>query len=90
MTVTCYINWNDEEVINETQFKELLAEKTKEYIEDAEAFGEWLDDRYSSLEIWDLTETGRKQISEEWAKRAEEYASEDLEEYGWRMRTFTI
>lgn len=80
MKVKVYVNWENQQVLGEKEFDELIADKIKNKIDDdyeLNNFLEW-EKSYTLSEVFDFTEADKKMIMEEFRKYCEEGAEEEI------------
>lgn len=78
MKVKIYVNWYSREIISEKDFKEKVEEATQDYKEDECFFSEWLNEHYSTGEIWNLDEDRRREVRSDYLVKCERLAVEDV------------
>ena len=68
------------EVISAEEYREILSARAREFYEDTHEFYEWLEERYSAGDVWDMTEETKKSIKEEeYRNKCVEWAYDDIE-----------
>ena len=76
--IVVYVNWGDEEIISETEYKAKLEEETNGFAADEYQFGQWLNEHYTIGEIWDMNEAEKEEVNADWLKYCREGAEEEL------------
>ncbi len=84
MTITMYVNWREEVVLNETQYAEKQEENARIRSDDSYYFNEFLEENYSPAEIFNLSEEDKKKVLDDWLnvcfEQADDEMCEDYEE----------
>ena len=62
MKVTVYVNWSEQEVFSEDEYKKELDRRVEEFCADDVNFGEWLDTHYDSLELYNLQDDQKEEV----------------------------
>ena len=78
MKVKVYVNWNDQVLLNEEEYKVRIIKTAKDIEEEDDAFADYLAERYSSTELFDFEEKDKVRVREEFCKWCEETAKIDL------------
>lgn len=78
MTIEVYANY-DAEVITEKEFLAKVEELAEKYNEDTAEFETFLDDNYTVIELWNMTEKGRIDIINAFQKKNIERATYEIE-----------
>ena len=87
MKIIIYVNYENEKVLSEKEFEELVNEKWDEYRKDEACFATWLNDRYDAYGIWSEVSCGLEglrrldKIKEEFEREEYESARDTLELY---------
>lgn len=80
-----YVNWQAEEIISQEQYDQRVAALAADYVDDDSLFDSYLFDRYTSLELFDMSEAERTEVRGNFAEwchsKAEADLDEDFEEY---------
>lgn len=76
--VTVYVDYNNQEVLNEEEYQARLEEKIEEMLEDEWEFNDWLAQEFTVRELFDMTSDERQEAMERWHSACEENAREDL------------
>lgn len=91
MEIRIYVNHRDRTVLNEKDFERLVADNAKEYADDGDRFSEWLDENYSTVEIFRMTEAKRANVLAKWEKVAYDDVRSDMTcEYGGEWTEYVI
>lgn len=64
MKANIYVNWNTKEILSECEMYEKIAFWIEEYME-GEAFNDFLNDNYSAVEIFDMTDEEKEEVEKE-------------------------
>lgn len=86
MKVKIYVNWEKQQVLSDSEFSEMIADKAKEKINDDYELNHFLEHQslYSYSEIFWLTQEERDKIYKEFREYCEEEAEADvLNEDDW-------
>ncbi len=78
MKIKIYVGYENQEVLTEEGYKEVLAERKKSYKADDSAFEDWLNDRYSAYEIFKMKSHELDKVIERWEGVCEADAEEDM------------
>lgn len=68
VTVTVYgyaDDWGNLEVISREAFNKLVQERADEIFQDHFEFEDWLEENFTTLELWDLTELRKTEVKSE-------------------------
>lgn len=84
MKITVYADFNNEEVITEKEYLKRLNEAATEMTEDTSLFNEWLEDTYSSSDIWRATSEQREEILKEWKAYCLDYIENEGDMMWWK------
>jgi hypothetical protein len=77
MTVKIFVNWYDEEIISEAEYKERIRQESEKIMADKEHFYAWLEDNYTPQVIWEMTDAGRIEIQGLWESYCKDTAEDD-------------
>lgn len=78
MKVKIYVKWRHEEIINEKEFKEKVAQAVNNFKTDETYFIEWLNDNYNAFNVWEMSAEERAKILEEYAEVCQDWAEEEV------------
>ena len=78
MKIKIYVDYENQNVLTEEDLKEVLAERIKSYKDDNAAFEDWLNDRYSVFEIFNMNGVELDKVVERWEGVCEADAEEDM------------
>lgn len=78
--VTVYVDYNNQEVLNEEEYQARLEEKIEELLEDEWEFNEWLAQEFTVRELFDMTADERQEAMERWHDTCENNARDGLAE----------
>lgn len=87
-SITIYVNHCEESVLTEEGYKDMFEDEVKDFLDDRNAFIDWLEDNYSHIDLWDLTPGGRAKVEAEWLDYARNEIKERNEE--WIAYTFKV
>lgn len=80
-----YVNWDSQEVVGPEQAEELINEKHQELCNDDAIFEDFLTERYTICQIWELSDDERAEVLEDFNKlqreEAEDWFDEEFCEY---------
>ena len=77
MEIKVYAN-HEAEVITEEEFLEKIEILATEYDDNLDAFADFLSNRYTSIEIWDMTEEEKVKIKELFHEENVKVATDDI------------
>ena len=82
MKANVYVNWNDEIVCSEKDYKERVEERAADYKEEMEALDEFLCEvkGLTQAEIFNFTSEQKEFVNTEFAAWCKRRAEEDMEE----------
>ena len=83
MKVIVYINWNEREVISEKEYKEKIEKSANEYVESHADFADWLNDQYRADDIWEMPESDRIAVKEDYCETCRIWAEDEVNDY-WK------
>lgn len=78
MKIKIYVDYENQEVLTEENYKKALAERAKSYTANNENFEDWLNDRYSAFEIFKMKSHDLEKVMERWEGVCEADAEEDM------------
>ena len=91
MKIKIYVNHESHEVLSEADFEAMAIREGKERADNIDSFSEWLDENYSSSELFYMTESKRTSVIEEWKKVAYGDAWDDLTcPYGGEWKVYEV
>lgn len=83
MKIKVYANWGGQIVENATDFEKRVQEQAEDLSSDDSFFSDWLDDNYSTAEVFNFNEQDKKSALEDFLNKCQERARENLEDEGW-------
>lgn len=89
MTIKVYVNYYNAEVITEKEFFAKVEELAKEFDEDEGEFEIFLDENYTTMELWNMTENEKAETTNAFHKKNVERATDDIKSE-WIERTLEI
>ena len=78
MKIKIYVDYENQVVLTEEGYKEVLSKRAKSYQSDNEAFEDWLNDRYNASEIFKMKSHELDKVVERWEGVCEGDAEEDM------------
>lgn len=78
MKIKIYVDYENCEVLTEEQYKKALIERAKSYKADDKAFEEWLNNKYTSFEIFKMPSYELDKVMEKWEGLCEADAEDDM------------
>lgn len=78
MKIKIYVDYENQAVLTEEQYKEALTERAKSYKTDDPAFEEWLNNRYSASEIFKMKSHELEKVMERWESICQDDAEDDM------------
>lgn len=78
-----YVNWLDEEIVNEEHYDKMVAEKTAELFDDDAVFEDFLAKEHSLVGIFDMDEDTKAEVRADFATWCDAQAVEELAQ-DWR------
>lgn len=76
--VVVYVNWGDEEIISEAEYKAKVEEEANAYADDEYQFGQWLNEHYNADEIWHMNDGEKEEVKVDWLKSCRESVEDEL------------
>ena len=80
-----YVNWETQEVYGPEQTEEVIERKFQEFCDDGAIFEDYLIDRFTILQMWEISDDERAEVLEEFNKlqleEAEEWFDSEFCEY---------
>lgn len=80
-----YVNWDSQEVVGPEQADELIHRKQEEMCNDDAIFEDFLTERYTVCQIWEMSDDERAEILREFNKlqleEAEDWFDDEFCEY---------
>ena len=80
-----YVNWQTKEIISQAHYYRLIAATATEYEADDGLLDDYLEDRYTSLELFRMPEEERTEVRSDFAEwcynSAKNALVEDFDEY---------
>lgn len=83
MKVIVYVNWHEEGVISEKEYKEKIEKSANEYAKSFGDFSDWLNDQYHADDIWGMSENDRNAVKEEYREACQCWAEDEVNDY-WK------
>lgn len=80
MKIKIYVNWQDEEILQEKDYQKRIEQKTEDYSENKDYFDEFLtDETYSLEQVFNFTEDERKEIRKRFLEQCKDWAKDRIE-----------
>ena len=79
MKIKVYVDFENENVLTEEEYKENLKDKAKGYAADTGAFRDWLNDNYEAFDIFNKNGVELDEVVNHWERVCESDAEEDME-----------
>mgnify|MGYP003303283136 CR=1 FL=1 len=79
MKIKIYVDYENETVLTESEYKELKTERAKSYQHDDDAFRDWLNDNYEAFEIFNKNGVELDEVVSRWEGVCEADAEEDID-----------
>lgn len=83
MKVIVYVNWLTKEVISKKEYEEKIEKSAKEYTDSYADFADWLNEHYQADDIWDMSESTRNAVKEEYREACQTWAEDEVNDY-WK------
>ena len=85
MTIKVYVNYSQEDIATEKEFRELVIPDEIKIIRCHDAFNEWIeyDKSLSFAEVFYLTKEEKEKMEREYEEYLRDKAIENLEQNGW-------
>lgn len=81
MKINIYVNWEEQKVYSEEEYREAIVEEVEENLND---WGEeWLEEHYSTWELFNLQESEKLNIEEQMKDELVSYAISERINSGW-------
>ena len=78
MRINVYVDFENENVLTEEDYKDVLKNRAKSYKDDTDAFRDWLNDNYEAFEIFNKNGVELDKVVERWEGVCESDAEEDM------------
>jgi hypothetical protein len=78
MKIKIYVDYENQSVLTEEQYKEVLTERAKSYKADDGAFRDWLNDNYEAFKIFNMKSHELEKVMERWEGVCEADAEDDM------------
>lgn len=78
MKIKIYVDYENQEVLTEEDYKKALSERAKSYKDNNENFEDWLNDRYNAFDIFNMNGVELDKVVERWEGVCEADAEEDM------------
>ena len=79
MKIKVYVDFENEKVLTEEDYKVILKDKAKTYKDDTDAFRDWLNDNYEAFEIFNKNGVELDEVVNHWERVCNSDAEEDME-----------
>ena len=79
MGILVYVNWNNEEIISEDKYNQLVKARFEEIASSRSEFADWLSERYAQIEIWEMSKADRESAKQKFYSQCKKWAEEDIE-----------
>lgn len=88
MKVKVYVDWNEHKIYSEKEVRAREKKIAGSYFDDEDGFSDWLDENFSGIEIFKMTEDDKeaaknsyKDACRDWAQEAtnNDFESEEIE-----------
>ena len=83
MKVKVYVNWDERKIISEKEYEEKVEKSAKEYAESYADFADWLNDHYHADDVWEMSESTRKEVKQEYCEACQTWAEDEVNDY-WK------
>lgn len=91
MMIDFYVNFTNEEILNEKQFEELKEKYIPLFEKDMDDLCEWIENSgYTSADILFFSESQKTVLIEKWKETCKGYADDCLCDEGWQKRSLEI
>lgn len=78
-TITVYVNYYDREVATEKEFQRMVEQERVHLMNDVhDIFNEWLENRFSHFELWDMCPSRRLGLLDDFNKDCIEQARANI------------
>ena len=78
MKIKVYVDFENQSVCAEEEYKEILKDRAKTHADDTDAFRDWLNDRYEAFEIFNKNGVELDEVVSRWEDVCEANAEEDM------------
>jgi hypothetical protein len=75
-----YVNWDSGEVVGPIGADKVIKARAAEYMDDGEAFFDWLSERYTLWDVWSFGEDEKAEIKEKYFEFCRESAHDWFDE----------
>ena len=79
MKIKLYVDFKNESVLTEEEYKDILADRSKSYKDDTDAFEDWLNDNYSAFEIFNKNGVELDEVVNHWERVCNSDAEVDMD-----------
>ena len=83
MKVTVYVNWREETIISEKEYKEMIENTTEDYVESRADFCDWLVEAYNSEAVWFMDAEEKERVKDEYREACRDWAENEAYDY-WK------
>ena len=66
MTIKIYVDWDENDIINEAEYEKIIEEDAKEMASDNYELNEWLNENYQASDIFNWSDAERKKAKKLW------------------------
>ena len=66
MKVKLYVNWNDGQILTETELNAQVENSAKQMSADGSKFAEWLCEMYTAFDAFYFTEVDKENVFQQW------------------------
>ena len=78
MNVKVYVNWQERQILSESEFSEMIADRTQKKLDDDYEFSYFLERAYLHSEVFRLTAEEKDEIYKEFQEYCREEAETDI------------
>ena len=89
MKINVYVNRENYSIISAMQYDLLLEQMIETLTEDRDAFSEWLDCRYSTVEVFFMPDAVKNTVWNDWVEE-KTLEVEDILESEWVIRSLDV
>ena len=79
MKIKVYVDFENENVLTEEEYKDILKDRAKTYKDDTDAFEDWLNDNYNAFDIFNKNGVELDEVVSRWEGVCGSDAEEDME-----------
>lgn len=88
MKVTVYVNWNEQKILTENEYKEELNRRAEDFCADDASLADWLEEHYNFLDLYYLKDSQKEEVRKAFFEESRNY--EEDWGFGNKYEKFTF